>query len=250
MFDKLYGKKSIKKDSPLVKYIEMMLPEKVYETETPTHVDEIDVDAFMKYRVIDDFTPEKYGCIKYKYETDDEGVRLKIPNGISYTKLFKKFDVTEEEKQRFSTKTVYGKYDGIHTRRILKYLLDNSKYPSCKLSDKIRYEQELLGYINYENSNLDKRLVVVTKLDDKWSPKFTAYCINNGKRSELKIHKKRNPKNKQIKTSWADLPLHDGDIIYMKDCKKEPKRRKTDNGWQDIPGEYEWWLNDYSIYNL
>ena len=65
-----------------------------------------------------------------------------------------------------------------------------------------------------------------------------------------RVIKKRNPKNKQIKTSWADLPLHDGDIIYMKDCKKEPKSRKTDNGWEDIPGEYEWWLNDYSICNL
>ena len=75
--------------------------------------------------------------------------------------------------------------------------------------------------------------------------------MNNRQVSEVKIHKKKNPKDKSIKTSWKDLPLNEGDIIYMKECKKEPKKRKNSEGkWENVPGVYDWWLKDYSISNL
>ena len=84
-------------------------------------------------------------------------------------------------------------------------------------------------------------------LDMKYSPKFEAYCIKNGKVSEMKIHKKKNFRDKRCKTSFQDLEVKDGDILYIKDCKKEPRRRKTDSGWEDIPDTYDWWIKDYSI---
>lgn len=126
--------------------------------------------------------------------------------------------------------------------------IPDDEYP---LKDILAYQQEILGYIEYSNEEFDKRIVVVTKLNTDWSPKFEAFCLNNRKVSEMKIHKKKNPKDKKINVSWADLPLEDGDIIYMKDCKPEPKRRKNASGeWENIPGVFDWWLNDYSICNL
>ena len=118
------------------------------------------------------------------------------------------------------------------------------------LKDIIKFQQDILGYIEYSNPDFSKRIVVVTKLNTDWSPKFEAFCLNNRQVSEFKIHKRKNKQNKRIKKIWADLELHDGDIIYIEDCNKEPKRRKNSDGeWEDIPGVYDWWLNDYSICN-
>ena len=251
-FDQLYGKKSIKKDSAFVELFGDEILKKVSVSETPTHIDEINIEDFMRHKGInaDMIESELCDCIKYKYEKAADGTRTKIPNGYSYKKIFKKYSITDEELRYFATKTVYGKYDGINVRQLLKHLFDICQYPECSIAHKIKYEQELLGYINYKNPTFDKRQVVVTKLDDKYSPKFTAYCLNNGQSCEMKIHRKKNSVDKKIKTTWNSLPLEEGDIIYMKSCSKEPKRRKTDTGWEDIPGVYEWWLNDYSICNL
>ena len=124
--------------------------------------------------------------------------------------------------------------------------------PKCSVRQKIKYEQDHLGYISYTDSNLDKRITVVTRLDDRYSPKFVGYCLATGATAELKIHKKKSPDNKTIKTVWSQLPLKNGDIIYLDACKKENKRRlnKETNKWESIPDEYEWWIEEYSMCNI
>lgn len=119
------------------------------------------------------------------------------------------------------------------------------------LKDLIKFQQDILGYIEFSNPDFDKRIVVVTNLNTSYSPRFDAFCINNRRIAEMKIHKKRNPKDKKVRTSWADLPIENGDIIYIKDCRQEFKRRKkSDGSWETIEGVSDWWLNDYSICNL
>ena len=164
-FDDLYGKGSIKKNAPFAIAFGEEKMREFSDSETPTHIDEIDIDAFMDYRGIDDFEPEKYGCIKYKFEVDEDGTKVRVPNGISFPKLFRKFEVTDEEKEQFATKTVYGKFDGIHTREILKYLLENSKYPPVTIKQRIKWELDLLGYIDFKDPSIDKNYLMVTKLD-------------------------------------------------------------------------------------
>lgn len=255
-FAELYGKNSIKKDSPFAKYVEAMLPEeKPFEIETPTHVDEINPVQFFRSRGITDIKEMETlldDCQKYKYVKHDDGTRDKVPNGISFTKMFKKFEITEEEKQNFSTKTVYGKYDGIHTGQILKFLLKNSKHPPVSIHQRIRWQEELLGYIDYTDQQLDMRYFVVTNLDDKYSPRFTAYCINNGKSVEMRVRKKRNPKNFSDKTkvSFTDEPFNNGDILYLKSWGVEPKMKKTETGWEKDPSVMINWMYDYSICDL
>ena len=275
-FDQLYGKKSIKKDSPLVELLGEGTLWRYSDSETPTHTDEINIDAFLKYRGIEPTEKELEDCHKYKYMvvTDEYlasianteeyctthndpatipeiklGEKIKITNGYSFTKIFKKYQITEDEKKMFAVKTVYGKYDGIHTRQLLKYLLGICKYPPCSTAQKIRYEQELLGYIDYKNPDLDKRYFIVTQLDTKYSPKFMAYCLNNGNSVEMRVRKKRNPKNKNDKCrmSFSEKPFNDGDILYLKSWGKEPKMKKTDGGWEKDPSVMYNWLYDYDI---
>ena len=254
MFDKLYNKKSIKKDSPLVELLGEELLKEVSMTETPTHIDEINIEKFMDYKEVkpENIEEELSDCIKYKYEDGADGSRIKIPNGYSFKKIFKKYEITDEELKFFATKTVYGKYDGIRTRQLLKHLLENSKYPPCSVEQKIRYEQELLGYVDYKNPELPKNYFVVMNLDTKYSPKFMAYCLNNGNSVEMRVRKKRNLKNKndKCKVSFTDVPFNNGDILYLKAWGKEPKMKMTDNGWEKDPSTMYNWLYDYDIRHL
>lgn len=254
MFDKLYNKKSIKKDSPLVELLGEELLKEVSITETPTHIDEINIEKFMDYKEVkpENIEEELSDCIKYKYEDGEDGSRLKIPNGYSFKKIFKKYEITDDELKLFATKTVYGKYDGIRTRKLLKHLLENSQYPPCSVEQKIRYEQELLGYVDYKNPELPKNYFVVMNLDTKYSPKFMAYCLNNGNSVEMRVRKKRNLKNKndKCKVSFTDVPFKNGDILYLKAWGKEPKMKMTDNGWEKDPSTMYNWLYDYDIRHL
>ena len=119
------------------------------------------------------------------------------------------------------------------------------------LKDIIKFQQDILGYIEYSDPSFDQRIIVVTNLNTDYSPKFEGFCLKNRKVAELKIHKKKNPKDKSIKTTWTNLPLQEGDIIYCKELKKEPKKRKNSDGkWENVEGSFDWWLNDYSICNL
>ena len=89
-------------------------------------------------------------------------------------------------------------------------------------------------------------------LDEKYSPKFNAYCINNGKTVEMRVRKRKNPKNKfdKCKTSFADQPFHNGDILYLKSWGQEPKMKKVGDEWQKDYSVMINWLYDYSIANL
>ena len=124
--------------------------------------------------------------------------------------------------------------------------ISEEEFPSPIMA---QFQYEILGYIDYRDEGMmdGYRTVCVTNLDTRYSPKFDAYCIKNGEISEMKVHKKKNFRDKRCKTSFQDLKIQDGDIIYIRDCKKEPKRRKTDNGWEDIPDAYDWWIKDYDV---
>ena len=246
-FDLFYGKKTIKKDKLP---IDESIIRKFSDEETESKVTEINIDALLYTRDIPNSPEELSDCYKYKYNKLDDGTKEKIPNGYSFTKVFKKYNVTEEEKTRFATKISYGRFDKIHTRNLLKYLLANSKYPHCSIKMKLKYQEELLGYIDYKNDSLAKNYFVVTQLNEKYSPKFVAYCLNNGKTCELKIRKTRkNNKYEKTKTAFTDKPFKNGDILYLKAWGKEPKMVAVDGEWIKDPSQMISWLYDYDIVN-
>lgn len=160
---------------------------------------------------------------------------------------------------------------GINEDVIRKYATDRT--PSGKISDKqysnldwiglvkelakkvpdeefgigqiVKFQQEVLGFVDYTNSELDHRYVVVTSLDLTYSPKFVAYRLKDGKTAELKIHKKKNFKEKRIKVSFEQCPVENGDVLFLSDWKEEPKKKKVDDGWEPIEGVKEYWIKDY-----
>lgn len=122
--------------------------------------------------------------------------------------------------------------------------IPNDEFPSTKLAS---LQYSVLGYVDYIDPSLTNYHICVTNLDTTYSPKFNAYCLKSGQVAEMKIHKKIPRNDKRCKTSFLDTPIKDGDILLIKDCKKECKKTKTNTGWEPIPGVYEWWIKDYII---
>ena len=171
--------------------------------------------------------------------------KTKIFNGYSSKKVFKKFDVTDEQEEKFVTKRVIGRFSNVDAKGLLKYILTNIKVDKCSLSQRMKYQIEHLGYVEYVNPKLDVRYIVILDIDTTYSPKFKAYCLKTGQICDMKIHSRLIKKDKRIKVSYAEVPVENGDVIYMSRCDKEPKKRKVDDEWQVVPNEFVWWINDY-----
>ena len=244
-FDLLYDKQQIRKDDKLQQlHIDESVIRKFAEKETFTSVEEIDCVEFVKSLGYDDqqALDKLKDCIKYK--TDGEN---KVFNGYSSKKVFKKFEITEDQKNRFATKTVIGRFSSVDMKGLLKSVLTISGLyvDRCSLSQRIKYQIEHLGYVEYINPKLDVRYIVILDIDTTYSPKFKAYCLKNGQICDMKIHSRLVKKDKKIKVSYSEVPVENGDVVYMARCDKEPRKRKGEDGWETVPNEFVWWINDY-----
>ena len=128
--------------------------------------------------------------------------------------------------------------------RFLVGRIQEEEYPIVRLA---RYEYEVTGDVTLTDPDMDKRICLVMSLDTKHSPKFTGYCLKNGNRQELKIHKCKDNRSKEIKTSFSDAPVEDGDILILRSCRRQQKQKKEGDKWVPVPGVFEWWVNDYSV---
>lgn len=244
-FDLLHDKQQIRKDDKLQKlHIDESVIRKFAEKETFTSVEEIDCVEFVKSLGYDEqqALDKLEDCVKYKIEGEN-----KVFNGYSSKKVFKKFEITEEQKNKFATKTVIGRFSNVDMKGLLKSVLTISRLyvDRCSLSQRIKYQIEHLGYVEYVNPKLDVRYIVILDIDTTYSPKFKAYCLKNGQICDMKIHSRLIKKDKRIKVSYSDIPVENGDVIYMAKCDKEPRKRKGEDGWETVPNEFVWWINDY-----
>lgn len=109
----------------------------------------------------------------------------------------------------------------------------------------VKFQYDVLKYIDYVDESIEWRYVVVTDLNTSYSPKFNAYSINNGKVVEMKVHKAKPKFDKNVVNSFKEIPFEDGDILYIKIVKKQPKKHKVNDEWVVIPDTFEWWIKDY-----
>lgn len=120
--------------------------------------------------------------------------------------------------------------------------IDNEEFESYELA---KFQYEVLKYVDYVDEELDWNYIVVTDLNTQYSPRFNAYCIKKGKVTEMKVHNKISRGDKNIKTSFNEISFKDGDILYIKNTKKQPKKRKVGDDWEVVPDVFEWWIKDY-----
>lgn len=214
----------------------------------PTEIKEVDIEAITLQ--LKETSPQEYvdtwlanvdDCRKHKRDGSLSGE-------INWKKLFKITCMGDDIKSKFATKTSEAEYKGINGYR----LLTNFKYNGAPFSVKQRINTQLeyLSYINYTDPTKDKRTIVVCGLDTKYSPKFTAYCLNNGETCPMKVRKTRTKKGSLVFTTFQEKPFNNGDVLYMKQVKREPKAKNVDGVWTYDKTDTEWWLYGYDILNV
>ena len=176
-------------------------------------------------------------CAKFKKDG--------TPNGYNYEKFFKISEMPEDMKLKYATKISEAEYKGIDTYNLLTHLEYYGNIMSVK--EKIKYQQEYLSYIDYVDPEMSKTIIVVTNLNTNYSPKFVAYCINNGKTCPFKVRKNKKGRDYHVKNSFKDTPFEDGDILRMIKCKQEPKAKMVDGKWERDYTDKEWWLYEYEV---
>jgi DNA polymerase III alpha subunit len=100
----------------------------------------------------------------------------------------------------------------------------------------IQTEKEILGNVQV-TFPIDKKYVYILELQTKFSPRAEMYCLNNGKRNSIKVQKK----------TYDNNPFFGGEIIKCNNFEKKSAVNFNNGHFEEIKGEYCWWLNDYSI---
>lgn len=160
-------------------------------------------------------------------------------------KQFKKdklisLNLTEVDVRQFATKETEKMFTGVDTYRLLKYLAVISKYPPTTLTDEIRYQQELLGYINIKDQKY-KGVGYIVDVDKKYAPKLKIYALANGNTIDCKIDKK----------TFNCNQLAVGDVIRIEGWTHKPQQRRTEDGkYEPIPGTSVLWLTKYKKVKL
>lgn len=245
MFELLDGKQS-QSYTNAPDELKPLLPQ-YCESYTTPRVEEIDVERYIADYNIPAELSEK--CIKYKYiKNGDE--RTKVSNGYSTKKAIKVLDIPEHEQWTYATKIVDGRYQNIKTHGLLNAYEKQLECEPRSITDKIRSQLDYLGYVDITDPNMSWRAVVVNQLETKYTPRFKAYSLRDGRSLQMCIRKEPSKYVRSQFAGWDTMqtkPVQEGDIIYIGRWKKLPKQRKTDDGFEVVPGEFNYWVSHYTI---
>ena len=160
-------------------------------------------------------------------------------------KVLLKSIISTIENNSTPTEATYTKFDYDKSLQEIWNSLDNE---DANFKDKISFQKEILGYIDYKNDKLNKRYVLASDINTKYTPVINTYCLNNGASCKCKISKK----------IWNNEPIQENDIVFIHamerkfGCKKVGE--KTDKNGKIKPifeqtDDLVWWITEYSIIN-
>lgn len=105
------------------------------------------------------------------------------------------------------------------------------------LMSEIQWQQEYLGYCSIIMPE-QKDVGYVMNVDCKYSPKITMYLLDKSATVTYKLSK----------AVYQKQPFDTGDFIQVR-TEQRNKSRKTENGWEKVPNEYDTWITAYIIKN-
>ena len=209
----------------------------------PAEVKEVNIDAIAN-DITEHERKETFRDIVSKCERHKKTGEF---NGYNYEKLMKLTNMPDDIKKKYATKISEAEYCKMDAYKLLTELQYRGSIMGVK--EKIKYQKEYLSYVDYTDPTMDVRYIVVTNLDTRYSPKFTAYCIKNGQTCPMKVRKNKKGRTPGVITSFKDMPFEEGDILYMSKVKQEPKAKMIDGEWQRDYSDKEWWIYDYKVIN-
>jgi DNA polymerase-3 subunit alpha len=142
------------------------------------------------------------------------------------------------------TEATYTKFD---SNTCLKEIWSYLPNESINLQNTIINRKDILGYVDYKDSELDKRYSYVADVNIKYTPVINAYCLNNGTTVRCKISKK----------IWNNKPLQENQIIYIHSMEKKfgykkigdkiDKKGNVKPEFEIDETKMEWWITNYTI---
>ena len=164
---------------------------------------------------------------------------IQLFNDIYSKKQFKKEKIKEMGLQevdirQFAEKESDKMFTKVDTYHLLKYLVAIIEIPQTSIVEKIKYQSELLGYISIKSEQY-KGVGFVISVDSKYAPKLKVYALANGNTIDCKIDKRTFNCNK----------LSVGDLVRIEGTTYKPQQRKTETGFEPIPGTKVLWLTKY-----
>lgn len=142
---------------------------------------------------------------------------------------------TMELLQKYSQSETDKTFKNIDFEAMINDMVTKLKPKPISIQEKIKFQQEYLGYIDL-SLGVDGQNCYVVKTDTKFKPRITVVSLNNSKQLEFRMAKKY----------YSLLRIKKGDLIYIHQAIKKPRWRKAGeykNGkpkFEIIPGEFEW----------
>lgn len=102
----------------------------------------------------------------------------------------------------------------------------NTANEDFTIVEKMKYELEYLGYINTTMQEIPNDIALVTNIEinSYGTPFITLYRLNNGTTETIKMYK----------STYADNPLKEFDIIKTISIENKPKKRKIDGKFVEL----------------
>ena len=142
--------------------------------------------------------------------------------------------ITEMDVRQFAGKESEKTFTKVETFRLLKYLAATIQVPPATIMERISYQKENLGYVDI----VDKKyagLALVMSINTKWTPWLTLYALANGKTIECKVDKR----------DYNRQPVKEGDVVRIEGQTYKSRQRKTENGFEAVPGSKVLWITRY-----
>ena len=140
----------------------------------------------------------------------------------------------------FAGKETPKMFTQVDALQFLRFLSTKVKVKPRTLAEKVNAQQKRLGYIDVKDDRYKNHFVIL-EVDTRYSPKIKAYSLRSGEVLTYKINKRIYSRNK----------LTEGTIVLVNKKETKNRVRKTENGFEDVPGVFDvWWTSYQEVNNL
>lgn len=146
--------------------------------------------------------------------------------------LFEKYSANKTEKM----------FKDIDNMSILKEYENSVENKGITLKERLQYEFEYMGYIEYTNDTVSNNLYYVTEFKvfkEKTKPYLQLYKVNTGETIKAKITKSQ---------VYLDTPFSEKSVLLTKKIVQRPKMKMVNGKWEKSKTEFDNILEEYDVY--
>ena len=164
-----------------------------------------------------------------------------IYNKIATKKQFKKdkleeLGLTEEIVKMYAKKETEKQFTQVDTVGLVEYMASKLEDKDISIREIFEAEMEYVGYISYKDSSYNKKVCVISNIEEnRWGTIFaTLYCLKTGKSLTLKVDKRY----------YNSKPLEQYDVIMIGEIVQKFKKKRVEGKWINTE-EKEYILKSY-----